>query len=185
MKHLLGVLALALCAAFSLGQASAQDLSAANVVAGCSTPNYTYSVNTNPPTTQDPNGLQCVHEGSWLTTYSAPGGGGNGLLTATVVQIGATGARRLYGWNFANTNSADLYVQCFNLASGSVTLGSTVPAISQRIPGGGTTTNASFWEEKFDTVPRRFSTALSCAVTTTPTGSTAPANGVAANIDYQ
>jgi hypothetical protein len=67
-----------------------------------------------------------------------------------------------------NPNSAQVYVQVFNLASGSVTLGTTTPALFVAIAplstGGYALSNPGI----------NFSTAISIAATTTPTGSTAP-----------
>jgi hypothetical protein len=67
-----------------------------------------------------------------------------------------------------NPNSAQVYVQVFNAASGSVTLGTTTPALFIAIAplstGGYALANPGI----------NFSNAISIAATTTPTGSTAP-----------
>ena len=114
-----------------------------------------------------------------VSTYCFAGGTGNALLTSTVVQVGSTAAHSLYGIDFVNTGSSAAYVQIFDLASGSVVLGTTVPKIVKWIPAGGG------WEEKWSGENRLlFSTAISFAATTTPTGSTAPSTALLGNVEY-
>ncbi len=92
-----------------------------------------------------------------LSIKSASTGG-----TATSIKASAG---QLYGYHLFNTTAAVAYVQIFNVASGSVTLGTTTPDISIGIPAsGGVTVN-------FDK-GIAFGTAISYACTTTRTGST-------------
>lgn len=87
-----------------------------------------------------------------------------GSVGATATAIKAS-AGQLYGYHILNTTAAVAYVQLFNVAAGSVTLGTTVPVMSIGIPAsGGVTVN-------FDK-GIAFSTAISFACTTTRTGST-------------
>jgi hypothetical protein len=82
--------------------------------------------------------------------------------TATAIKASAG---QLYGYHLFNTTAAVAYVQIFNVAAGSVTLGTTTPTISIGIPAsGGVTVN-------FDK-GIAFGTAMSFACTTTRTGST-------------
>jgi hypothetical protein len=82
--------------------------------------------------------------------------------TATAIKASAG---QLYGYHLFNTTAAVAYVQIFNVAAGSVTLGTTTPTISIGIPAsGGVTVN-------FDK-GIAFGTAISFACTTTRTGST-------------
>jgi hypothetical protein len=87
-----------------------------------------------------------------------------GSVGATATAIKAS-AGQLYGYHLFNTTAAVAYVQIFNVASGSVTLGTTAPTLSIGIPAsGGVTVN-------FDK-GIAFSTAISFACTTTRTGLT-------------
>lgn len=87
-----------------------------------------------------------------------------GSVGATATAIKAS-AGQLYGYHLFNTTAAVAYVQIFNVASGSVALGTTAPTMSIGIPAsGGVTVN-------FDK-GIAFGTAISFACTTTRTGST-------------
>jgi hypothetical protein len=113
------------------------------------------------------------------STYAALGGTGNALLTNTPVAVKAS-AGNVYGLDFVNPGSSAAYVQIFDVAAASVTLGTTVPKLSKWIPAFGG------WEEKFAGETKiSFGTAITVAATTTPTGNTAPATGIIANIVYK
>lgn len=87
-----------------------------------------------------------------------------GSVGATATAIKAS-AGQLYGYHLFNTTAAVAYVQIFNVASGSVTVGTTAPTMSVGIPAsGGVTVN---WDKGI-----AFGTAISFACTTTRTGST-------------
>lgn len=111
-------------------------------------------------------------------SYSATGGTGNALLTNTAIAV-KTSAGSLFGVNFVNTGASAAYVQVFDAAAGSVTLGATVPKLSFWVPAGGA------WEEKFSAFGVAFATAITVAATATATGSTAPAIGIIANITFK
>lgn len=114
------------------------------------------------------------------STFSASGAsGGNALLTNTPVAVKAS-AGNLYGFDFVNTGSAAAYVQLFDAAAGSVTLGTTAPKLSKWVPAGGA------WEEKFAGDGKiTFGTAITVAATTTATGNTAPVTGILANVTFK
>lgn len=113
------------------------------------------------------------------STYAALGGTGNALLTNTAVAVKAS-AGNLYGLNCYNAGNATAYLQLFDVASGSVTLGTTVPKLSFWVPA-----NGSF-DKEFDSEEKiAFLTAITVAATTTATGSSAPATGILANIIYK
>lgn len=113
------------------------------------------------------------------STYAAIGGTGNALLTNSAVAAKAS-AGSVYGFDFVNTGTADAYVQIFDVAQGSVTLGTTVPKMFKWVPAGGA------WSDTFpDEAKISFATAITVAATTTPTGSTAPATGILANILFK
>jgi hypothetical protein len=114
-----------------------------------------------------------------VATYSFQGGTGNAALTNSVVQVGTTAAHSLYGVEFINTGAATAYVQVFDLASGSVTLGTSVPKWFFWVPAGGA------YEVKYAGENRiLFSTAMSFAATTTVNGSTAPSTAIIGNVEY-
>lgn len=101
---------------------------------------------------------------------------GNALST-TVLSINAS-AGQLGMVQCYNPNSSQVYIQVFNVASGSVTLGSTTPAFSVPIAA---TSTGGFVLPMFGV---NFSTAISAAATTTATGSTAPSTAADCNFAY-
>lgn len=97
---------------------------------------------------------------------------------STTVQSVKAGAGKLGGWYIYNPNASVAYVQIFNVASGSVTLGTTTPTLSLGIP-------ASSAANLMNGEGIDFSTAISIAATTTATGSTAPGTGLVTNFLYK
>ncbi len=87
-------------------------------------------------------------------------------------------AGQLYGYYIYNSNASAVYVQIFNTASGSVTLGTTAPVLSLGIPTG-SAANVSI------VGGLAFGTAISWACTTTRAGSSAPSNTCDANFFYK
>jgi hypothetical protein len=98
-------------------------------------------------------------------------------LTNTAVAIKAS-AGRLYGYNFFNPGTALVYVQIFNVAAASVTLGTTTPIMSIGLPS---SSSASVGVDVNFTLPITFGTAMSYACTATPTGSGAPGATIVTN----
>lgn len=100
-----------------------------------------------------------------------------GTLTAV-----KTAAGTIKTINCQNVNAAAAYLQVFNLATGSVTLGTTTPTNQFIIPGN--TAGSGFAIDLGDGYS--YSTAISIAVTTTAGGSTLITSGeVMTNIGYQ
>ena len=97
----------------------------------------------------------------------------NTAVLATAVAVKAS-AGRLNWYNAYNPNASVTYLQIFNVASGSVTVGTTAPTISVGIPAN------SGWDGE-SLMSLNWSTAISIAATTTPTGSTAPGTGIVVN----
>lgn len=112
------------------------------------------------------------------TVWAATGGTGNALLTSTAVAA-KNAAGTFYGITVINPNSTAEYVQVFDAAPGSVTLGTTPPKMFFWVPPGGA------WEEKFATFGVAFATGITVAATTTATGSTAPSTGLQAQLYLQ
>jgi hypothetical protein len=98
-------------------------------------------------------------------------------LTTTKVAVKAS-AGNFAGWHIQNPNNAISYIQVFNVASASVTLGSTSPTFVITVPANG-------WEDFEPVLPGiAFSTAITLAATTTASGSTAPVNNLIATFWY-
>jgi len=99
------------------------------------------------------------------TVYSA-----NVTNSATAANASPT---KMRAYVVGNNNSTVCYLQFFDVASGSVSLGSTAPKFSLLFPAlGGGNALVSF----------TFATAMTVAATTTRTGSTACTNGLDVNI---
>lgn len=104
----------------------------------------------------------------------------NSALFATVVAIKAS-AGKLYGYNLYNPNTSTVFIQFFDAATGSVTLGTTAPKFSLALPSN---TNAFVGLDTNFPIGITFSTAISAAATTTAAGSVAPSTGLVTNIWY-
>lgn len=117
------------------------------------------------------------HTAGGLSTFMASNADGSTALVATAQAIKAS-AGQVYGWFIYNPNTVPIYVQFYNVAQASVTVGTTNPQMMLVIPALGaanvmgangiTFTNAGF----------------SIAATTTAGGNTAPSTGLDANIFY-
>lgn len=121
--------------------------------------------------------------GAQYTTLSASTGAigstnyFNSALTSTKVAVNASGGN-VYGYHIYNPNGSTAYVQFFNVASASVTVGTTTPNMVVAIPPLG-------WADLDGGMPIGFATALTVAATTTSTGSGNPTNGLMTNIRYK
>lgn len=102
----------------------------------------------------------------------------NTALSNTAVAVKSS-AGNLYYYHVYNTNSSDCFLQFYNVAQGSVTVGTTTPDLTFVIPGGGGVLDGSF-----DSSPFSFSTAITIAATTTITGGTAPGTGFLVALGY-
>lgn len=104
-------------------------------------------------------------------------------LDETKVAVKAT-AGTIYAIEAFNTTAAPLFLQLFNVASGSVTVGATTPTNQWVIPGNADSDGAGF---TFN-VPQgiAYGTAITAACTTDSEGSTAPGAGACiVNIHYK
>lgn len=103
----------------------------------------------------------------------------NAATTAAPVLV-ATGTRQLQQYNLSNPNATLVYVQIFDASSAaSVTLGTTPPTLWFGIPANNGVTDGSFIP------PYVFVNGIVVAVTTTPTGNTAPASNVPVVLTYE
>ena len=126
---------------------------------------------------------QAAESGTWIVTANLQPvtSGGSSTASANITNSATAvdaSPGQIYGWYFYNSNSTVCYVQIFDLATGSVSLGSTSPKMSLGIPANGGS-NVAFPNGIV------FATAISWAATTTRTGSTACTNGVDANAIYK
>jgi hypothetical protein len=104
----------------------------------------------------------------------------NAAVTNTAVAVKAA-AGKVWSYNIFNPGVALAYLHFYDLASGSVVVGTTVPTRSVALQSNATSqvgVDTSFG------VGIQFSTAISIAATTTPGGGTAPATALVVNIDY-
>lgn len=98
-------------------------------------------------------------------------------LSASPVEV-FSGRGNLYGFLVENNTTSDVYLQVFDAAaSGDVTVGTTPPAFTLRIPG-----SSAFGKDADDTSYKFMSKGCIVAVTTTRTGSVAP--GTAATAQF-
>ena len=104
----------------------------------------------------------------------------DGDNTAQVIKA-AAGA--LYGLEVSNANSTDAWIQIFDVAAGSVTVGTTTPTLSFLVPAGNGTDDGGMTETFV--VPIKFATAITYACSTTPTGSGDPTTGLVVNVLYK
>jgi hypothetical protein len=95
-------------------------------------------------------------------------------LSSTVQSIKSS-AGKLLQLNFYNPNASIVWAQLFNVASGSVTLGTTTPVLSFPLPAEG------WYDVPLPPSGMAFSTAISIAATTTAEGSSAPASAINVN----
>jgi hypothetical protein len=133
------------------------------------------NVNNTPSVTQS--GTWTVQPGNtanttpWLVQNNAGTAGGWSVnsqtaLTNTKVAVKATGGN-FGGYMIYNPNASAIYIQMFDVASASVTLGTTTPTYVIPLPA---TAAANIeWSNGIT-----HTTAITLAATTTPTGSTAP-----------
>lgn len=101
----------------------------------------------------------------------------NTALSSTKQAVNAS-AGNLYGYHVYNPNAVVIYIQLFNLASASVTVGTTAPTAVIAVPPLG-------WADATPATPISFSTALTIAATTTSTGSSAPTTALLFNCWYK
>lgn len=117
-----------------------------------------------------------------LSTPSAQTGNGASMYFDAdgdnTAQACKASAGNLYSIDFYNSNADDAYVQLFDVAAGSVTVGTTTPNYVFIVPGEGGIS-------KEFPVPLSCATAITYACTTTPTGNGDPTTGLTISIAYK
>lgn len=115
--------------------------------------------------------LQLDTTSGWLFNYQS-------ALSSTKAQIKGS-AGKFGGYiNLYNPNTAVTYIQVFNKASASVTVGSTAPDFVITLPGLATASGTGTDRNLEITMGVAMGTGITIAATTTATGSTAPSNTV-------
>lgn len=121
-----------------------------------------------------------LETGGTITLVPATTGGNSmytGALTNTAVAVDAS-AGQVYGYYFYNSNSSVCYIQFYNTAQGSVSVGTTTPVLSLGIPATGGA-NVAFPNGL------AFGTAITIAATTTRANGSACSNSIDANVIYK
>lgn len=116
-----------------------------------------------------------------ISLIASTTGGASTLFDAdgdNTAQACKTSAGSLYGLHIINSNVADAYLQLFDLAVASVTVGTTTPKQSYIVPAQGAV-------EMVFSVPLEFLTAITYSCTTTPTGNGDPTTGLTVNLAYK
>jgi hypothetical protein len=101
----------------------------------------------------------------------------NAALSNTAQAVKAS-AGRTYGWSFTNPGTADAWVHVYDVAAGSVTVGTTNALWTWIVPAQGANGD-SF------PAPLEHGTAIAIAATTGPTNGTAPATALVAYVGYK
>lgn len=97
-------------------------------------------------------------------------------VSNTAIAVKAS-AGRLYNYHIYNAGTLDTFLQFYDVAQGSVTVGTTVPDKTFWVPAGGALDGGLVYSAAF-------ASAISIAATTTVTGGTAPATALLVNLDY-
>lgn len=101
-------------------------------------------------------------------------------LTAAAVNV-KTSPGSLYGYNIFNPGTALAYLQIFDSPAAFVVLGTTTPKMSIALPSN---PNAAIGDDVNFAIPIGFTTGISIAATSTPTGSMAPGTALVTNLYY-
>ena len=102
--------------------------------------------------------------------------------TSTMTSIKIS-AGLVYLLEVSNPNGVDAFLQLFDVGLDAVTVGTTTPTYSFLVPAGSTASNRGAFDRVLAT-PLKFLYAICYAVTTTPTGSTAPTSNLTMNVGY-
>lgn len=118
--------------------------------------------------------------GGW-TSKNATAADGATACTNTAQAL-KTGKGTFGGYFINNPNTADEWLQVYNVASGSVTVGTTNPQLTFRLPGASANSIAANVEI---TDGVAFSTAMSFACTSSAGGNGAPTNALEADLFFK
>lgn len=117
------------------------------------------------------------HTAGGLATFMASGSDGYSVLSAAAQAVKAT-AGQIYGYYIYNPNATAHFVHFYDVAAGSVTVGTTVPLFTLTIPA----TSAA---NLMGTMGIAFGTAISCSATSAAGTNGSPAVGLDAVVWYK
>lgn len=119
------------------------------------------------------------HTAGGLSTFNASGADGadTGVLTNTAVAVKAS-AGQLYGWFIYNPNDEASMVNLYDIAQGSVTVGTSTAKLQLTIPAGAAA-------NVLGTMGIQFGTALTVSATKTAGSNTAPDVGLDVQLFYK
>lgn len=120
-------------------------------------------------TTSNYIGLPVSHIVNGLSDTSITSYRASNFNTDQVQEVKASAGKITKAVCFSTDDAVEAYVHLFNVAHSSVTLGTTVPVRTYKVPLGGEVIDLCLNPELYDT-------AIAVAVTTTYTGTTAPAD---------
>jgi hypothetical protein len=110
----------------------------------------------------------------------------NTSLSSTKQQIKGS-AGDLFGWNFINPNTADVFVKFWDAALASVTVGTTAPVLTLCIPAASSASVSGIFYQDIQAEPQLiFSTAIVIAAVTglADSSTTAPATAIHCGVRY-
>lgn len=110
----------------------------------------------------------------------------NTALSSTPSTVKGT-AGSVMGWNFINLNTVPVYVKFYNLASGSVTVGTSAVALTILVPPSDGVTPGMFFLEPNLVPVEVFSTAISivCVIGLADNSTTAPTTPIHVSVRYK
>lgn len=94
-----------------------------------------------------------------------------------------TSGGRIHYIEVSNINAADAFLQLFDVAAASVTVGTTTPKQSFLVPKGDGTNRGGM--DRVFNPPLEFQIAITYACTTTATGNGDPSVGLIVNVGYE
>jgi hypothetical protein len=128
--------------------------------------------------------LAVTQSGTWQIQTTPGASATSAALTSfrsgtvsTTAQSIKTSSGRVYQYTFYNPNAATVYIHLYDIASGSVTAGTTVPKMSFAVPAGSTLDG--YWS-----ISHGFATAISISASANWDGSGAPASTMQVTVGY-
>lgn len=128
--------------------------------------------------------LAVTQSGTWQIQTTPGASATSAALTSfrsgtvsTTAQTIKTSSGRVYQYTFFNPNSATVYVHLYDLATGSITAGTTTPKMSFAVPAGSTLDG--YWS-----ISHGFATAISISASNNWDGSGAPASTMQVTVGY-
>lgn len=106
-------------------------------------------------------------------------------LSSTKVQVKGS-AGNVYGWNFINTNTSDVFVKFYDGLAANVTVGTTTPVLTILVPAASGSSNGLFFQD-INPDPQEVFTAgitIACVTGLADSSTTAPTTAIHASVRY-